>query len=100
MPAVDSVKDLLGIAPSFVAGMNGPETAWTMRDVGDAAAEPEAVAEVQSVLKAAGERAAATLDRLAFYERAAKAFAIFACGETRTYGNVLLRKGVLREADR
>ena len=31
---------------------------------------------------------------------AAKAFAIFACGETRTYGNVLLRKGVLREADR
>ena len=29
--------------------------------------------------------------------RAAKAFAIFACGEARTYGNVLLRKGVVRD---
>ncbi len=26
------------------------------------------------------------------------AFAILACGETRTYGNVLLRNGVLHEA--
>jgi len=47
-----------------------------------------------------GERPAASLERLVFYERAAKAFAIFACGETRTYGNVLLRKGVLREEAR
>jgi len=75
-----------------------PEAAWTMQVVGDAAARPPAVVDVQGVLKDRGERPAATLERNAFYERAARAFAILPCGETRTYGNVLLRKGVLREA--
>ncbi len=78
----------------------GPEAAWTMQVVGDAAAQPPAVLELQGVLQDSGERPAATLEREAFYERAAKAFAILPCGETRTYGNVLLRKGVLREAVR
>lgn len=34
------------------------------------------------------------LDRFAFYERAAKAFAIVMTGETARYGNVILIKGV------
>ena len=34
------------------------------------------------------------LERYAFYERAKKAFLIVQTGETRKYGNVLLRKGV------
>ena len=36
----------------------------------------------------------------AFYEAAARAFAVFQCGEARTCGNVLLAKGVLREVSR
>jgi L-fucose mutarotase len=36
----------------------------------------------------------AVLERFAFYERAAQAFAIIQCGESRIYGNVLLRAGV------
>ena len=36
------------------------------------------------------------IERFAFYERARKAFAIVATGETRLYGNLILKKGVLR----
>jgi len=74
----------------------GPEAAWTMQAVGDASTLPPAVAEVQAVLRDAGEARAAALERFVFYERAAQAFAIFQCGEQRTYGNVLVRKGVVR----
>ena len=74
--------------------------AWTMQVIGDPGAVPPAVADVQACLKDAGERPATALERFAFYERTAQAFAIFQCGESRTYGNVLLAKGVLREAAR
>ncbi|MEO5772390.1 MAG: RbsD/FucU domain-containing protein [Burkholderiaceae bacterium] len=98
IPGADTPTLLRAVLALLPLDDFGAEAAWTMRVVGDAAAEPQAVAEAQSVLQAAGERPAASLERLVFYERAAKAFAIFACGETRAYGNVLLRKGVLREA--
>jgi L-fucose mutarotase len=69
--------------------------AFTMQVVGDAAAVPEAVAAINRVLADRGHAAAGTLERFAFYQRAAAAFAIVATGETRIYGNVLLRKGVV-----
>lgn len=34
------------------------------------------------------------LDRFAFYERARSAFAVVVTGETASYGNILLKKGV------
>jgi L-fucose mutarotase len=36
----------------------------------------------------------ARVDRFAFYDRAAKAFAVVMTGETAKYGNILLKKGV------
>ena len=36
------------------------------------------------------------IERFAFYERACKAFAVVATGETRLYGNLILKKGVIR----
>lgn len=75
------------------------EAAWTMQVIGDASAVPPAVAQVQLVLRAAHERPAIALERFAFYERAAQAYAILPCGETRTYGNVLLRKGVVADGE-
>ena len=36
------------------------------------------------------------IERFAFYERAKKAFAVVATGETRLYGNLILKKGVIR----
>ncbi|MDA8587264.1 RbsD/FucU family protein, partial [Rhodobacteraceae bacterium] len=35
------------------------------------------------------------LERFAFYERAKSAFAIVQTGETRLYGNIILKKGVI-----
>src|SRR5262245_13819373 len=43
----------------------------------------------------AGEEDVQFLDRRDFYEEAAGAFVIVRTGETRTYGNVILRKGVV-----
>jgi len=34
------------------------------------------------------------IERFAFYERARAAFAVVMTGETRTYGNIILKKGV------
>ncbi|XP_036979294.1 fucose mutarotase [Acanthopagrus latus] len=36
-----------------------------------------------------------TVERFAFYERAKKAFAVVATGETALYGNLILKKGVI-----
>ena len=72
-----------------------PEAAWTMQVVSEAAAVPEPVREFAAILSKAGERPAATLERFAFYERARNAFLILQTGETRKYGNIILRKGVI-----
>ena len=73
-----------------------PQAALTMQVVGDPSARPPVVAEFDVVLQAHGCTPSAALERFAFYERAATAFAIVATGETRIYGNILLKKGVVR----
>ena len=73
-----------------------PHAAFTMQVVGDTAAVPEAVRDFTSVLLRHGHGPAEGLERFAFYERAAAAFAVVATGETRVYGNILLKKGVVR----
>ncbi|MEO5771623.1 MAG: RbsD/FucU domain-containing protein [Burkholderiaceae bacterium] len=95
MPAL--LRAVLALMPLDLAGV---DASWSMQVTGQPDAVSPAVAEAQAVLGETGERAAAALDRFAFYERAAAAYAIFASGETRTFGNLLLRKGVLREAER
>ena len=90
-PAVlDAVLALLPL-DDFVAS-----AAITMQVVGDASARPPVVAEFDSVLRKHGHGGASALERFAFYERAAGAFAIVATGESRIYGNILLKKGVVR----
>jgi L-fucose mutarotase len=36
------------------------------------------------------------IERFAFYERARQAFAVVATGELRIYGNIILRKGIIK----
>ncbi|KAJ1143791.1 hypothetical protein NDU88_010095 [Pleurodeles waltl] len=45
--------------------------------------------------KAGSEGDLEQVERFAFYERAKKAFAVVATGETALYGNLILKKGVL-----
>jgi L-fucose mutarotase len=69
-----------------------------MEVVGDAAAIPEICQEFATLVGQAAGRAVklAAIERFAFYQRARDAFAIIATGEMRLYGNLLLRKGVIR----
>lgn len=68
--------------------------AHTMEVVGNAAEVPPAVAELRSIIGARGR--CGTIERHAFYARARDCFAIVQTGETRLYGNIILKKGVVR----
>jgi L-fucose mutarotase len=61
---------------------------------------PEPVKEFQQAVNSAEGRDVKVtgIDRFAFYERVRQAFAVLATGETRLYGNVLVKKGVIRGA--
>ena len=71
-----------------------------MEVVGDPDAVPEVCAEFQKIIDRAenGRFKLAKIERFAFYERARQAFALVQTGETRLYGNVLLKMGVVRPA--
>ena len=90
--AAQALKAVLQVLPldDFV-----PDAAWTMQVVGDASAVPEPVAEFAALLQQAGEQPAATLERFDFYQQAQSAFVILQTSESRKYGNILLRKGVI-----
>ena len=69
-----------------------------MQVVDDPAAVPEICTEFQAIIDRAegGRLRLAAIERFAFYERARQAFALVRTGETRLYGNVLLKMGVVR----
>lgn len=95
LPATRVLDAVLSVLPldDFV-----PEAAWRMEVVGDAGAEMPIFDEFRRVI-VAREGASfrlASLERFAFYERVRKAFAVVVSGETRLYGNILLKKGVVR----
>lgn len=73
-----------------------PQPACTMQVVGEADTVPPAVAQFTEVLAHHGHSAPGPVERYAFYERAANAFVIVATGDTRTYANILLKKGLVR----
>lgn len=68
--------------------------AVTMEVVGSPNEVPPAVAELRAVVGDRGQ--CGTLERFAFYARAKQCFAIVQTGETRLYGNIILKKGVVR----
>lgn len=88
--ALDAVLSVLPL-DDFVA-----HSALTMQVVGDAQAVPAVVRAFDAMLLRHGAAASSSIERFAFYERARAAFAIVATGERRVYGNILLKKGVVR----
>ena len=71
-----------------------------MQVVDDPDAVPEICREFQAIIDRAegGRFRLAKIERFAFYERARQAFALVRTGETRLYGNVLLKMGIVRPA--
>ena len=74
-----------------------PDPARVMAVVDDPEAMPDVVAEFQRITDRVADHPAplARLERFAFYDAARGAFAVVQTGETRLYGNIILKKGVI-----
>lgn len=92
--ASEVLQAVLSVMPldTFVS-----DPALTMQVVGDPEAVPDAVADFQRIIETTADNPAKVqgLERFAFYDRAANAFAIIQTGERRLYGNIILKKGVI-----
>ena len=92
------LKAILSVMPldDFV-----PDPALRIEVVGDEDSVPEVCADYAKLVDEAtgGAIQLGRIERFAFYERSKKAFAVIATGETRLYGCILLKKGVLRPGD-
>ena len=75
-----------------------PCAAFHMQVVGDPSAEMPIFAEFRGLLQRYEPNAAKLegIERFAFYERVMRAFAVVATGERRLYGNLILKKGIVR----
>jgi L-fucose mutarotase len=75
-----------------------PEACWRMEVVGAAEGEQPIFEEFRAIIaKREGAKfKLASLERFAFYERARECFAVVATGERRLYGNIILKKGIVR----
>jgi len=74
-----------------------PDPAIVMQVVGDAGQRPPVVVEYEKIV-ARFEPALKlnSLERFAFYKRANAGYAMVQTGEQRLYGNIILKKGVIR----
>lgn len=88
---LDAVLTLMPL-DSFVE-----DPAQTMQVVGDPQAVPEIVNEFQQVIDRTADNPApvASLERFAFYDRARTTFAVIQTGESRLYGNIIVKKGII-----
>ena len=82
---------LAGLAPLFELDSYATPVVMMEAVKGDAL-DPTVEAAYRKALGYTG--AIDKMERYAFYERAKKAYAIVLTGETRKYGNVILKKGV------
>lgn len=72
-----------------------PEPGWTMEIVGDPTGTLPVIEEMKAAVARHETGQLGTLERHAFYARAREAFVVVQTGETRKYGNVILKKGVI-----
>lgn len=72
------------------------EAPVALMDNGDEKNRPEIWDKYENIVKAReGERQFELVERFAFYDRAKKAYAVVATGETAIYANMILKKGVV-----
>jgi L-fucose mutarotase len=94
---VDAPRMVAAIASVLPLDDFVPAAAFRMAVVDKPDEVPSITAEFAAALATGGYRGPIeAIERFAFYERARKAFAIVATGETRLYGNLILKKGVVR----
>ena len=92
--ATDVLEAVLSLMPldEFVE-----ESAFTMQVVGDPEKQEPIVAEFgEIVARHEPDAKMGTIERFDFYDRATEAFVIVQTGEERLYGNIILKKGIIR----
>jgi L-fucose mutarotase len=94
LTATDVLTAVMAVLPLDTFVRN---PALVMEVVGDPDAVPPIVAEFQEIITVTADNPAPLdcLERYDFYDRAKTAFAIIQTGETRLYGNIILKKGVI-----
>jgi L-fucose mutarotase len=95
LTATEVTNAILSVMPldDFV-----PEAAWRMEVVGNPQAEQPIFDEFRAIIarQEGSTFGLGSLERFAFYERAKAAYAIVSTGEKKLYGNIILKKGVVR----
>ena len=94
-PGADTPTVLRAILSLLPVDTYVEDPAQIMQVVGDPTAVPAVVADMNTILAAAGWPAAIGIERHAFYRAAETAYAIVQTGERRFYGNIALTKGVI-----
>ena len=98
VPAAEAIRAILSVMPldGFV-----DHPALRMEIVGKPNEIPDVQREVQDVVNQAEGKTLTlgTIERMAFYERARKAYCVITTGERRFYGCFILKKGVIGPSD-
>lgn len=100
LAGLDATEALRAILTLLPLDSYGEHPARTMQVVGNPDEVPAIVGEFQRIIDETADRPAKVkgVERHAFYEEAREAYCIVQTAETRLYGNVILRKGVVSEA--
>tara|TARA_R110002020_G_scaffold14225_12_gene50410 strand:+ start:2330 stop:2764 length:435 start_codon:yes stop_codon:yes gene_type:complete len=73
------------------------EAVFVMQTVGDASRREPVVEAFDAIVRQHEPKmSVAPLERFAFYDRVKQAYAVVQTGERRLYGNILLKKGIIR----
>jgi len=75
-----------------------PDPAQCMQVVDEPKAVPDTVTDFQKIINETADapRDIVLLERFAFYKRTANVFAVVQTGERRLYGNIILKKGIIK----
>ena len=97
---VDAVAALDAILSVVPLDDFTPDSCWRMQVVGAPNEEQPIFDEFRKIIAAreGPKFKLASLERYAFYGRARDCFAVVATGERRLYGNIILKKGIVRPA--
>lgn len=76
------------------------DAAFSMQAVGQTERREPVMEEFETIVRRHEPKMAlASLERFAFYDRVKTAYAIVQTGERRLYGNILLKKGIVRPTE-
>lgn len=97
LDGIDAARILRAILSVMPLDSFAEERAMSMAVVGDPKAVPPVMALFQRIVDEVADNPApiVPIERFSFYDRSRAAYAIVQTGETRLYGNVILKKGVI-----